>query len=457
MARTDGLTGLANRTTFIERLRHAFAAAQRGAIPFAIFYLDLDYFKPVNDTLGHPIGDMLLQQVAERLKSCTRDGDLVARLGGDEFAVLQAVMGEATNAAELADRLRVAVAAPYRLNGNDVRISASIGVCPYVQGSSGADAMLMQADLALYRSKQEGRNQYHFHSEELDRKVIESAALAHDLRAAIERGELEVQYQPQIELSTGNIVGMEALVRWNHPTRGLLSPGLFIPIAERTGSIMALGHWVLDQACRQLRLWRDGGLALPMIAVNLSLFQLRTGEGLVQEVADVVAKWGLLPRDVEFDVTEATLAHLTWAQNDVLPQLRQLGVRIAIDNFGSEYSSFEYIRAYRVNHLKIAQSFIGRSTDDPESAATIRAIVNFARDVGVGIIAQGVETEQQRELVASTGSTAQAQGFHFSRALGAANATEFLRRGGLAPMLPDGDIGDDAPLVPEPARVSART
>jgi diguanylate cyclase (GGDEF)-like protein/PAS domain S-box-containing protein len=457
LARTDGLTGLANRTTFIERLRQSFAAAQRGAIAFAIFYLDLDHFKPVNDTLGHPTGDLLLQQVAERLKSCTRDSDLVARLGGDEFAVLQGEMGEATNAAELAAKLRAAVSAPYRLNGNDVHISASIGVCPYIQGSSSADAMLVQADLALYRSKQEGRNQYHFHSEELDRKVLECAALAHDLRAAIDRGELELQYQPQIELSSGNIVGVEALVRWNHPTRGVLAPGVFIPIAEKTGAIVALGHWVLDQACRQLRLWRDEGLALPMIAVNLSLFQLRTGEGLVREVAGTVAKWDLLPRDVEFDVTEATLAQLTWANNDVLPQLRRLGVRIAIDNFGSEYSSFEYIRAYRVNHLKIAQSFIGRSTDDPESAATIRAIVNFARDVGVGIIAQGVENEQQRALVAATGSIAHAQGFHFSKAVGAARATEFLRRGVLGPMLPDDDAGEGATLVPEPARVIART
>ena len=432
LARTDGLTGLANRATFIERLRQAFAAAQRGATPFAILYLDLDHFKPVNDTLGHPIGDLLLREVAERLRNCTRASDLVARLGGDEFAVLQGEMGEPANAGELASRIQAELARPYLLNGNDVRISASIGICPHVQGSSEADAMLVQADLALYRSKGEGRNQYRFHSDDLDQQVLDRVTLADDLRRAIERSELELQYQPQVELSSGNIVGMEALVRWNHPTRGLLAPGVFIPIAEKTGTIVGLGHWVLDQACRQMRCWRDDGLALPMIAINLSMFQLRNGQELVRDVNETIAKWRLAPSDLEFEVTEATLAQLKWSQNEVLPQLRELGVKIAIDDFGSEYSSFEYVRAYRVNHLKIAQSFINRSTGDPESAATIRAIVNFARDIGIGVIGQGVETEQQRALLAATDATTQAQGFHFSKAVGAVCASELLRQGRVA-------------------------
>jgi diguanylate cyclase (GGDEF)-like protein/PAS domain S-box-containing protein len=429
LARTDGLTGLANRATFIERLRHAFAAAQRGAIPFAILYLDLDHFKPVNDTLGHPAGDMLLREVAERLRLCTRESDLVARLGGDEFAVLQGEMGEPANAGILAAKLQTALSAPYRLKGNDMRISVSIGICPYVQGASGADIMLAQADMALYRSKDEGRNQFHFHSDDLDKEVLDRTTLAEELRTAVDHGELELYYQPQIELSSGNIVGMEALVRWNHPTRGLLAAAVFVPIAEKTGTILALGHWVLDQACRQMRLWRDEGLDLPVIAVNLSLFQLKSGQALVRDVTETISKWRLASSDLEFDVTEETLAQLTWTQNDVLPQLRRLGVKIAIDNFGSEYSSFEYVRAYRVNHLKIAQSFIKRSSEDPESAATIRAIVNFARDVGIGVIAQGVETEQQRALLASTNSTTQAQGFHFSEAVEAVRAGELLHQG----------------------------
>jgi diguanylate cyclase (GGDEF)-like protein/PAS domain S-box-containing protein len=432
LARTDGLTGLANRSTFTERLSMAFAAARRGALPFAILYLDLDKFKPVNDTFGHPVGDLLLQQVAQRLKSCTRESDLVARLGGDEFAILQGEMREPANAGALAAKIQAALALPYLINGNQINISVSIGISPYVPGNMGADAMLAQADLALYRSKNEGRNQYHFHSDDLDQAVLDRATLAGEIKRAIDDDEFELQYQPQVELSSQNIVGMEALVRWNHPTRGQLAPGLFIPIAEKTGTIVALGHWVLDQACRQMSIWREAGLNLPVIAINLSLLQLRSGQELVRDVAETIAKWGLASSDLEFDVTEATLAQLTWTQNEVLPQLRELGVKIAIDDFGSEYSSFDYIRTYRVNHLKIAQSFINRSTTDPESAATIRAIVNFARDVGIGVIAQGVETLQQRDLLTSSDTMTQAQGFHFIKAVGADRAGELLRQGRIA-------------------------
>ena len=429
LARTDSLTGLANRATFTERLSQSFAAAQRGASPFAVLYLDLDKFKPVNDTFGHPVGDLLLQQVAQRLKECTRESDLVARLGGDEFAILQGEIREPANAGTLAAKIQHTLALPFAINGNEVNISVSIGISPYAPDSAGADAMLVQADLALYRSKNEGRNQYHFHSEDLDREVLDRFTLGGEIKRAIEQNEFELEYQPQVELSSQNIVGMEALIRWNHPTRGVLAPGLFIPIAEKSGTIVALGHWVLDQACRQMSIWRKEKLPLPVIAVNLSLFQLKSGQELVRDVTETTAKWGVAPSDLEFDVTEAILAQLTWTQNPILPQLRELGVKLAIDNFGSEYSSFDYVRAYGVNHLKIAQSFINRSTTDAESAATIRAIVNFARDIGIGVIAQGVETAQQRDLLTLTDITTQAQGFHFSKAVGAERASELLRHG----------------------------
>jgi diguanylate cyclase (GGDEF)-like protein/PAS domain S-box-containing protein len=429
LARTDALTGLANRATFTERLSQSFAAAQRGASPFAIHYLDLDKFKPVNDTFGHPVGDLLLQQVAQRLKSCTRETDLVARLGGDEFAILQGEIKEPANAGTLAAKIQGALVLPFAINGNEINISVSIGISAYALDSAGADAMLVQADLALYRSKEEGRNQYHFHSDDLDREVLDRFTLGGEIKRAIEQNEFVLEYQPQVELSSQNILGMEALIRWNHPTRGLLAPAQFIPIAEKTGTIVALGHWVLDQACRQMSLWRKEKLALSVMAVNLSLFQLKSGQELVRDVTETIAKWDLAPSDLEFDVTEATLAQLTWTQNPILPQLRELGVKIAIDDFGSEYSSFDYVRAHRVNHLKIAQSFINRSTTDAESAATIRAIVNFARDIGIVVIAQGVETEQQRDLLTLTDITTQAQGFHFSKAVGAERASEMLRHG----------------------------
>jgi diguanylate cyclase (GGDEF)-like protein/PAS domain S-box-containing protein len=431
LARTDALTGLANRATFTERLSQSFAAAQRGANAFAILYLDLDKFKPVNDTFGHPVGDLLLQQVAQRLKSCTRETDLVARLGGDEFAILQGETKEPANAGTLAAKIQAALALPFSITGNEVTISVSIGISAYAPDSAGADAMLVQADLALYRSKDEGRNQYHFHSDDLDREVLDRFTLGGEIKRAIDQNEFELEYQPQVELSSQKSVGMEALIRWNHPTRGLLAPGLFIPIAEKTGAIVALGRWVLDRACRQMSIWRKEKLGLSVIAVNLSLFQLKSGQDLVRDVTEILNKWGLAPSDLEFDVTEATLAQLTWTQNPILPQLRELGVKIAIDGFGSEYSSFDYVRAYGVNHLKIAQSFINRSTTDADSAATIRAIVNFARDIGIVVIAQGVETEQQRDLLTLTDISTQAQGFHFSKAVGAERASELLRNGSL--------------------------
>jgi EAL domain-containing protein (putative c-di-GMP-specific phosphodiesterase class I) len=225
---------------------------------------------------------------------------------------------------------------------------------------------------------------------------------------------------------------MEALVRWNHSTRGYLAPEIFIPIAERTGVIVKLGQWVLNQAYRQMRLWRDEGIVLPLIAINLSRHQVNAGQTLVRDVKETVAKWGLAASDLEFDVTEATLAHLRWAQNDTLSRLRELGVKIAIDDFGSEYSSFDYVKAFGMNHLKISQSYVNRSTQDPQSAATIRAIVHFARDIGIDVIAQGVETEKQRDLLFSAPSTVQAQGVHSSKAVGAVRAGELLRQGCVA-------------------------
>jgi diguanylate cyclase (GGDEF)-like protein/PAS domain S-box-containing protein len=430
LARTDNLTGLANRATFRERLHQCFAAAQRGALPFAVLYLDLDSFKPVNDVHGHPTGDLLLQEVAKRLRACSRETDLIARLGGDEFAILQTELTEAAeNAGELADRIQHELGLPYRLKGTELTISVSTGICPYVPGIPDPDAMLAQADRALYRSKEEGRNQYHFHSQTLDAEVVNRVTLGGELLRAIVGSELELEYQPQVEITTGKIIGIEALVRWNHPTRGLLPPAAFIPIAEKTGAILPLGHWVLDQACRQVKAWRSQGITVPGIAVNLSFHQLKAGPALIRDVTDTLKKWGLAPSDLEFDVTEATLAQLKWSQNDILPQLRALGVKLAIDGFGSEYSSFDYIKEYRVNHLKIARSYIREATIDTEHAAAVRAIMRFAHDIGIAVIAQGVETEEQNAMLKESDAATQAQGFHFSRAVSAEKAAALLRRG----------------------------
>lgn len=329
-ARVDALTGLANRAAFTERLHRAFAAAHRGTAPFAIYAIDLDRFRAVNDLFGHSVGDLLLREVAERLRNCTRETDLVARLGGDEFAVLQ---GEAVDAEILATKMQRELARPFVLGGNELRMSASIGISSHVPGAGvDPDAMLVQADLALYRAKEEGRNQYRLHADEPDQDLRDRITLGDELRKAIDADELELHYRPRAALTSTRIVATDALVRWNHPTRGVLNAGAFIPIAEKTGSIFALGHWVLNQACQQMRLWRDRGMAPPVVAINLSPGQLENGRPLVRDVARTIATWGLDPSDLQFDVTEATLARLTWTRNDVLRRLRELGVRIAIDD-----------------------------------------------------------------------------------------------------------------------------
>ena len=435
LARTDGLTGLANRSTLIERLHQSFAAARRGASPFAVFYLDLDHFKHINDTLGHPVGDLLLQEVSRRIQACTRENDVVARLGGDEFAVLQTEMLDPAQSGALASKILKTLVEPYQLEGNEVRISASVGISTYAQDSESADSMLVQADMALYRSKNSGRNQYHFHSEEINQEVIDRVAITQDLKKAIEQDELELHYLPEVDLGSGKILGMEALVRWNHPERGILGADQFIPAAEKTGTIVALGRWVLEQACRQMRQWRDDGMAPPVIAINLSLAQLKSGGELIRDVLETTGKWGLSPADLQFDVTEATLAQTKWTQNDVLPKLRELGVKIAIDDFGTDYSSFDYLKTYRVNHLKLAQSLIDHASQDVESATTLRAIINFAREVGIGIIAEGVETQEQRYSLMATGSPMTAQGYYFSKAVDSHRASELLQTGHIAPLL----------------------
>jgi diguanylate cyclase (GGDEF)-like protein len=435
LARTDSLTGLANRATFIERLRQTFAAARRGANSFAILYIDLDHFKDVNDTLGHGVGDLLLREVADRLRNNTREMDVIARLGGDEFAIIQTDMPEPTTAASLAAKLQKALNTPYELAGNVIStVSASIGVCPYTSASASPDAMLAQADLALYRSKEEGRNRFHFHSDDLDQQVQERVVVVEELKRALEHDQLELYYQPQVEIISGRIVGMEALVRWNHPERGLLHASAFIPAAEKAGLTTALGNWVLEQACRQMRLWRTEGVAPPVIAINLSLTQVKSSGELVRAVREATLRWGIEPGALEFDVTEATLAQATLSHSDVLAQLRALGARIALDDFGTEYSSFEYLRAYDVSHLKIARSFVSSALEDPHSAAIIRSIVNLARELGIGVIAEGVETKEQRKMLAATGSPPRAQGHFYSEAVDAARASDMLRGGTMKPM-----------------------
>jgi diguanylate cyclase len=432
LALTDPLTGLANRRSFLDRLQFIFAGINRGGAPFSVLYFDLDHFKDVNDTLGHLAGDTLLREMAERVGSAIRETDVVARFGGDEFAILdtQATTPEASGA--LAAHVARAVAVPFSIRGTDVRVTASIGIASYDPDLTDPEDMLRRADRALYRAKADGGNCFRFHSADLDEKVQERVTIAEELRVAADRGELELYYQPQIDLGSRRIVGLEALMRWNHPTRGLLFPAAFIPVAEATGSISALGRWGFEDACRQRRVWEDQGLAPRVVSVNLSAAQFRGTSHVEQEVAASLAKWDIAPDAMELELTETVLMEATERYGAALGRLRQLGVRIAIDDFGTGYSSLSYLTRYPVNRLKIAQELLARVPTDPRSATVVRAAVRIGLELGIVVIAEGVETEAQASFLLATGCE-QAQGYYFGRPVPARDATALLVLGAAAP------------------------
>ena len=432
LAQLDALTSLANRRAFVARLDAAFAASRAGANPFAVLCFDLDQFKDINETLGHPAGDQLLQQVAERLRGAVRGKDLVARFGGDEFAVLQSDLADPATAGKLAVRVGELLGAPYTVGGHVVRVTASIGISCYAPDLDGPEAMLMQADVALYRAKEDGRNCYRFHSADFDRQVQERVTIADELRGAHERGELELHYQPQVELASGRIVGLEALLRWNHPKRGLIPPSIFIPIAERAGCIQAIGFWVFDAACRQLKLWQEQHIAPALMAVNFSALQFKGSSDLEQEIVETLAKWGVAPGLMEIELTESVLMDVTRQHSDRFERLRQLGLRIAIDDFGTGYSSLSYLTTYPVDRLKIARELVFRVDTDSRNAAVVRTVIRLAQELGIDVVAEGVETLAQAKFLVAAGC-AHAQGYHFSRPVNAEHATELLRRGIVRP------------------------
>jgi diguanylate cyclase len=426
LAQLDALTSLANRRAFSQRLSEAFAASRRGAKPFAVIYFDLDRFKDVNDTLGHPVGDALLQQVAARVAGAIRKNDLFARFGGDEFAVLQTDVGDPAEAGLLASKIGELIAKPYLIEGNEVHISASIGISRYTAEVAGPDALMIQADLALYRAKQEGRNCYRFHSDDLDQEVQERVMIAAALRGAIERGELELYYQPQVELASRRIIGLEALLRWNHPKYGQLSPSTFIPIAERAGQIQSLGCWVLDAACRQIVSWQDQGLAPDQVAVNVSALHFKSPSELVRDVAASIEKWKIAPKMLEVELTESVLMEVTREHSDQVEGLRRLGVRIAIDDFGTGYSPLHYLANYPIDRVKIARELVSDVATDLRNAAIVRATISLAHELGIQVVAEGIETEGQEEFLLSAGCE-YGQGYLFRKPVNADEATTLLR------------------------------
>jgi diguanylate cyclase (GGDEF)-like protein len=434
LAQMDALTSLANRRAFMARLGSAFAACGRGAKPFAVLYFDVDHFKDVNDTLGHTVGDALLRQIADRVIGIVRANDVVARIGGDEFAILQSDADDADAAGAVAAKIAKALAEPFVIDGNQIHISVSIGISRCGPDAGAPDEMMIQADLALYRAKEDGRNCTRFHSADLDREVKERVLIADELRGAIARNELELHYQPQVELRSGRIVGLEALLRWTHPKYGRIPPSVFIPIAERSGQIQLLGQWVLDAACRQMRSWQDQGIAPKLVGVNFSALHFKGSADLDRDVAASLDKWGIAAGQIEIELTESVLMEITQQHSDRFERLRQLGVRIAIDDFGTGYSSLSYLAKYPINRVKIAQELVFGVDADSRSATIVRAAIRLADELGIEVIAEGVETEGQAKFLLSAGCE-HCQGYYFSRPVNAERATELLRAGSVKPAL----------------------
>ncbi|WGR93985.1 EAL domain-containing protein [Bradyrhizobium sp. ISRA443] len=420
MAHHDALTGLPNRVFFRARLDDELKRRRRRE-RVAVLYLDLDNFKSVNETLGHPVGDDLLKAVANRLRGCVREIDTVARLGGDEFAIAQTGARRPLDVAELAARVREAVAAPYELADHQIIVDASIGIAISPSDGTNPDQLIKKADLALYCAKTGGRGIYRFFEPEMDIRMTARRNLELDLRKALARGEFELHYQPLVNLERSEISGCEALVRWRHPRRGLVSPAEFIPIAEETGLITGLGEWVIRTACAEAATWPDD----LKVAVNVSPVQFKN-QNIAQIVISALAATGLPAQRLEIEITEAVLMQHTEATLTTLNQLRELGVRIAMDDFGTGYSSLSYLRSFPFDKIKIDQSFIRDLSDQTESAAIVRAVTGLAASLHMTTTAEGIETEQQCEIAKAAGCT-EMQGYLFSRPVSADRIAELMR------------------------------
>ena len=421
LAKHDPLTDLPNRTLFRERLNEALRRTNRGA-EVAVFCLDLDRFKEVNDTLGHPIGDILLKEVSQRLLACIREGDTVARLGGDEFAIIQ-TGGELKLAqtSALAERLIENISAPYSIEGHHVTIGASLGISQAPQDGTDPDQLLQNADLALYRSKSDGRGGYRFFEPGMDARALARRALELDLRAAIGRSEFEVHYQPLLDIQGSRILSFEALLRWKHPQRGLMLPDEFLSVAEETRLILPIGEWVLRTACKEAVRWPDD----IRVAVNISPAQFKN-RNLVPSVKDAICSSGLEPRRLELEINETILIQDSDAVG-TLHRLRALGVRIVMDDFGTGCSSLSYLRSFPFDKIKIDQSFVRDLADDGEAMAIVRAITGLGSSLGIVTTAEGVETNEQLALLRQEGCT-EVQGFLFSVAKPATEVDKMLAR-----------------------------
>ena len=421
MARHDALTDLPNRLLLRERLEHELKRVKRGEC-LAVLCLDLDHFKSINDTLGHPIGDELLKRVADRLRGCTREPDTVARLGGDEFAIIMTQLQEPQNAIALSRRIRESISKPYQIDGHQIVSNISIGISIAPLDGADPDILLKNADMALYGAKSDGRATYRFFEPEMDARMKARRDLEMDLRKALANNEFELYYQPLVNLQDNRISALEALLRWHHPTRGMISPADFIPIAEETGLIVAIGEWVLNKACNETANWPDH----VKVAVNVSPAQLKS-RGFLKTVTDAIAESGMSAHKLQLEITETVLMQNTFATLETLHELRKLGVQIAMDDFGTGYSSLSYLRSFPFDKIKIDRSFIQDLANGAEPLAIVHAVAGLAKCLNITSTAEGVETQKQLETLQAIGCT-EMQGYLFSRARPVSEVSQFFAK-----------------------------
>jgi diguanylate cyclase (GGDEF)-like protein/PAS domain S-box-containing protein len=425
LAEHDALTGLPNRLLLNDRVGQAIALAQRGMYQVAVMFLDLDGFKHINDSLGHAIGDKLLQSLATRLTGCIRAPDTVSRYAGDEFVVLLPEVRQSEDAAIAARRLLQAAAEAHSIGGHDLHVTSSIGVSIYPDDGLDAETLIKNADTAMYQAKENGHQSYQFFRPAMNVRAVERQSIEEHLRRALERQEFTLHYQPKINLGTAAITGVEALIRWTHPTRGSVPPVQFIPVAEDSGLILPIGAWVLREACAQARAWVDAGLPFISLAVNVSAMQFQN-ESFLENTFEILDETGLDPRYLELELTESALMKRADLTVPVLSTLRESGVRVAVDDFGTGYSSLSYLRKFPLDALKIDASFVRQIATIHDETTIVRAIISMGRSLNLRVIAEGVETPDQLDFL-KIHKCDEAQGYYFSPPVLPQQLAELLR------------------------------
>ena len=426
LAQHDALSGLANRALLKDRLSHAITAAERHRGKLAVLFVDLDRFKPINDSLGHDVGDRLLQAVSQRLLTCVRSSDTVGRLGGDEFVVVLSEVSHSEDAAISADKLLLALSLPYNIDAHTVHVTASIGIAAYPDDGVNTETLLKNADVAMYHAKESGRNAKHFYESNMNRLAGERQTLESGLRRAIAQDEFLLHYQPKVDLMTGKITGVESLIRWRHPDHGVVPAAPFIGVAEQCGLIVPIGRWVLGEACRQARTWLDAGLPPIQIGVNVSAVEL-TKRGFVENVRTTLLAYDLKPSCLELELTETFLTLEPNTSSEVLQELKALGVQLAFDDFGTGYASLSCLRKLPVDALKIDQSFVRNLPANADDASIVIAMISMGRSLHLRVVAEGIETRRQLTFLMEHNCPV-GQGYYFSRPVAADECAVLLSR-----------------------------